>query len=552
MLRRRDVPSAGGPQMAAGEPPGEADEPQPGSSGEPPPGSPGAAGPGAGDGGSEDIHRRHVRGSALLVLGRAVAMVIGMATQVVIVRALTKEDFGAFAYALALASAARILLSLGQGRALSRFMAGYEEEHDYPRMFGAMFLAVGTIVTTSVLFIGAFFLFSEALVGSAVGDDAIRLVLVLLLLSPLEALDQVFVSIFAVFSKPGAIFFRKHLLAPSLRLVVVVLLVLTGSGVMFVAVGYVLAALVGVLLYVGLLLRVLRERGLLKEFDPRRIVVPFRAVFSFSFPLITGELALLSLTTGGVFVLAFYHSTVEVADYRAVFSSARLNTAVTSSFSTLFLPVIARLYARADLEGLRRSYWNTATFVAVLTFPVFALTGPLAPAFTVTLFGERYAESATVLSILAVGYYINVMLGFNAYALQVCGRIRYLVVVNVFVAVLNIALCFLFAPRWAAVGIALANCIALVSQNLLNQWALRGSLRTGFIPRGSLGAYGVIALGAGALWAFQLLVSPGFVLGLVAAGLVSFAVLMGSRNALRLRESFPELARLPLLGRVLR
>ncbi|HEX6248373.1 MAG TPA: oligosaccharide flippase family protein [Nocardioidaceae bacterium] len=552
MLRRRDVPSTGGPRMAASEPPDEGDEPAAGAAGEPPSGSPGAPGPGIGDSGSDDIHRRHVRGSALLVMGRAVAMVIGMATQVVIVRALTKEDFGAFAYALALASAARILLSLGQGRALSRFMAGYEEDRDYPRMFGAMFLAIGTIVTTSVLFIGAFFLFSEALVGSAVGDDAIRLVLVLLLLSPLEALDQVFVSIFAVFSKPGAIFFRKHLLAPTLRLVVVVLLVLTGSGVMFVAVGYVLAALVGVLMYVGLLVRVLRERGLLQEFDPRKIVIPFRAVFSFSFPLITGELALLSLTTGGVFVLAFYHSTVEVADYRAVFSSARLNTAVTSSFSTLFLPVIARLYARADMEGLRRSYWNTATFVAVLTFPVFALTGPLAPSFTVTLFGERYAGSATVLSILAVGYYINVMLGFNAYALQVCGRIRYLVVVNVFVAVLNIALCFLFAPQLAAVGIALANCIALVSQNLLNQWVLRGSLGTGFIARGSLGAYGVIALGAGTLWAFQLLASPGFVVSLVAAGLVSFAVLMGSRNALRLGESFPELLRLPLLGRLLR
>ena len=56
------------------------------------------------------------------------------------------SDFGAFGYALALAAAGRTLLSLGQGKLLSRFMAKYEEERDFDRMFGSMFLAVGTIV----------------------------------------------------------------------------------------------------------------------------------------------------------------------------------------------------------------------------------------------------------------------------------------------------------------------------------------------------------------------------------------------------------------------
>ena len=53
-------------------------------------------------------------------------------------RTLTKPEFGAFEYALTLAGSARILLSLGQGRLLSRFMATYDEEgvpwvldHDY-------------------------------------------------------------------------------------------------------------------------------------------------------------------------------------------------------------------------------------------------------------------------------------------------------------------------------------------------------------------------------------------------------------------------------------
>lgn len=500
---------------------------------------------------ASDIHRSHLRGSTLLTFGRGVSLLLGMATQVIIVRTLTKADFGAFAFALALAAAARMALSLGQGRALSRFLAAYEERREYPKMFGAILLAVGTILITSVVGIGALYLFSQSLIAPAMdSDEAVNTVLILLFLSPLEAFDQVFVSLFAVFSKPRAIFFRKYVLGPGLRLVVVLILAFTGASVTFLALGYVLAALAGVALYMGLLVGMLRERDLVKEFNPRRVVLPFKAVFGFSLPLIAGDLALLSLTSGGVFVLTIYHSTVEVANYRSVFSAARMNTAVAASFSTLFLPVIARLFARDDIDGVRTSYWSTAAFVAVFTFPAFALTGPLAPSTTVTLFGARYAESATVLSILAVGYYISSILGFNAYALQVGGRIRFVVLVNVLVAVVNIGLCFALAPRFGAVGVAAANCIALVGQNLLNQWALRSTIRTAFVDRRFLWCYGVIIGSAALLWVFQILVKPGFVVSVACAAAASCAVVVTSRRTLQLGTTFPELRRVPLLGRM--
>jgi O-antigen/teichoic acid export membrane protein len=282
------------------------------------------------------------------------------------------------------------------------------------------------------------------------------------------------------------------------------------------------------------------------------VVVPYRAVFQFSFPMITGEISFLSLSVGGVFVLGMYHSTVEVADYRAVFSAARLNTAVTTSFATLFLPMIAKLHGRGNLVGLRDTYWNTAAFVAVLTFPIFALTGPLSSATTVTLFGERYAESATILSVLAIGYYVSVLCGFNAYALQVCGRLRYLVVVNVVIAVGNIGLCLALAPRYAAVGAAAANCIAMVVQNLLNQAALRKSLNSGLVRRTCWGAYFAIAVFTATLWGFEILVSPGMMLSVAAAALASLGVLLASRRALQLADTFPELGRIPIVRWVIR
>jgi O-antigen/teichoic acid export membrane protein len=504
-----------------------------------------------GKGDARELRRSQVRGSTLLVVGRVVTLLLTTVTQVVVVRALTKSDFGAFSYALALAAAGRTVLSLGQGRLLSRFMAKYEEHRDYDRMFGAVVLAVGTILITSLVGLALFLIFPNQLMNTH--DPAtVQVVLILVVLAPLEALDQVFVSIFAVFSAPGAIFFRKYLFTPGLRLAVVLLLAFTGSSVTFLAIGYVAAGLVGLVVSVAVLLRVLRERGVLQHMRPRRVRLPFRAVFSFSTPLITGELLQLSLVVGGVVVLAHFQPAEEVASYRAVFNPARLNTAVLGAFVPLFLPLAARLFERNDVDGLRRAYWHTGAFVAVLTFPIFALTGPLAHDLTHLLFGERYSGSALILALLSIGYYFNTALGFNAYTLQVCERLRFLVGVNVSIAALNIGLSLLLVPRFGAVAVAIANLVALVVQNVVNQLALRRSIRTGFIDGGCLRCYLVILVCAVVLWTFQWTVRPGLVIGLIGATVASLIVLVASRSAIELEQNFPELRRVPVLRWLLR
>lgn len=494
------------------------------------------------------MRRRHVRGSSLLLVGRGLSLLFTTATQVVVVRALTKSDYGAFAYALVLAGAGQTLLSLGQGRLLSRFMAKYEEERDYDRMFGSMALAVGTILATSAVAVAVLFVFSGQLIAPTVNSPAnVRVVLILVFLGPLMALDQTFVALFAVFSRPKAIFFRKYIFTPGLQLAVVLVLALTGASVTFLAVGYLTAGAIGIAVYAVVAFQVLRQRGLLRHLHPRRLILPYRAVFSFSLPLITNELFVLTLNVVGVIILGHYHSTVGVASYRAVVSPARLNNAVVQSFVPMFLPLAARLFHRGDIRGLNRSYWQTAAAVAVLSFPIFAVTGPLAPQVTVTLFGARYADSSLVLEILSLGYFFSVALGFNAYTLQVCERIKYLVWVNVAAIALNIVVSLALVQRYGAVGIAVANLVALVVQNLLNQWALRRELGTAFIDRSCLGLYAMIVAASAALWIFRELVHPNLVVGLLAAGVVSLVVLFTSRSAIELSETFPEIRRVPVL-----
>ena len=66
----------------------------------------------------EPVDRHHattkqIRGSSLLLVGRLITVVVNYAVQVVIVRYLTKSDFGAFAYALSIEAFVETLIALG-------------------------------------------------------------------------------------------------------------------------------------------------------------------------------------------------------------------------------------------------------------------------------------------------------------------------------------------------------------------------------------------------------------------------------------------------------
>jgi O-antigen/teichoic acid export membrane protein len=496
--------------------------------------------------------RQHVRGSMLLLAGRLLSLLFTTATQVVLVRALTKGDYGVFAYAFTLVASGRILLSLGQGQLLSRFMTKYEEEHDFPRMFGSILLAVGTIFATSSVVLLAYAFFAGPLLGSSLDDPrAIKVLLILMFCAPLQALDQVFVSIFAVFSRPTAIFFRKYIVTPLLQLVVVVAIWRVHGSVFWLATGYVVTSFLGIAIYAVLLVRVLRERKILYRFRLSRLILPWKEVFAFSIPTMTTQLEFVITNMGTVVLLGVYGGARDVAAYRAVFPAARLNQVVYQTFVTMFLPMAARLFARGDHKGMRNSYWQTSMFLAVSTFPIFIMTTVFAHATTVTLFGDRYSSSGWVLAATAFGYYFSVTLGFNAYVLQVYGRLRFLVLSNVGSLVVNMGLAFVLIPPFGAVGAAIAGGGAMVGQNVVNQIVLGRTLHGAGKGESFVGPYLVIAGVSVALGAFQLVVHPGIVMALVVTTVASLVILRLNRTAMRLANTFPELLKVPLLGRFL-
>ena len=496
------------------------------------------------------MNARQIRGSSLLLVGRVLGLAIDFIAQVVLVRYLTKDDYGAFALALSLVAIGTTISLLGLERTLGRFAPIYEEQGDHGLVWGTILTIFATVASLGLVVILVVHAFAGA-IGVVVADElALAVVLILIAMAPLQALDSLLVAMFATFGSPRSIFVRRYVVAPLLQLGVAVAVALSGAGVRELALGYVVVTALGIAVYLVVLVRLLRERGLLAGLRRATLRLPIRAIFGFSLPLLTSDLVFVLRGSITILLLGMFAGTAPVADFRAVLPLAVQLLFVATSFRLIFTPGASRLFARDRHVELNELYWQTAAWIAVLTFPVFVTGLALAEPVAVLLFGEPYRASGGILSILVIGYYLNGAVGFNSLTLRVFGRVRYMVAVDLLTAAIGLSLTLVLIARAGAMGAAVGTTLSFVLQNVLYQWGLRTRTTVAAFDRRYVATYASIVVGALVVVALQVVLRPPFAVGLVVAAVVSLAVVGGNRRTLRVLEAYPELARYAPLRRL--
>lgn len=493
--------------------------------------------------------RQHIRGSTILFAGRLLSLALNFGVQVLTVRYLAKSDYGAFAYALSIAAMGASVALFGLDKAVARFIPIYEERGEEEKVLGTIVMTLLAILLIGAALVVLFLGMRGFLEARLIQDPlAVSLLLIIILLAPLQALDAWFQGLFAVFAEPRAIFARRYLLGPGLKLAAVLLVIFSRQDVYMLATGYLAGGLLGFLAYAAMLRRLFQARGIRVRAALARIVFPVREVFSFSTPLLTSDVVNILKSTFVIILLEYFASTTQVAEFRAVVPVAGLNLVVMQSFKFLYTPAAARLYAKEDSKGINELYWRTATWIAVFSFPVFAASFSLARPLTVLLFEERYASSAAVLALLALGNYWNAAFGFNAYTLRVFGKVRFIVAIDLLSALIGVLLNLFLIPRYGAIGAAIGTTAALIIYNLFNHAGLLLGTKIDLFQGRYLRVYASIALAASTLFAVDQLFDPGFIAGALLIGLLSLLLLAINWQIMDAARMFPELRRLPIVG----
>jgi O-antigen/teichoic acid export membrane protein len=489
----------------------------------------------------------NIRASSAMLLGQVSALAVSFVVQIVVVRHLTKVDYGAFAWALSVVLLLQSVMSLGLDRASARFLAMFDERRDYQRLFG--FIA---IETTVLLGLGTLVVATTWAVGYgwaplAPSHRAVTVLLLLVPLAPLQAIDTIVVEMFAVFASPWSVFMRRYVLEPLLRLIVAVLLVTNNQRSYFLAVGYVVVAVAGLTTYLVLLVRLFKRIGLSAHFAPRSFVWPWRETARFCVPLLLTTLVAVATTEGAAIALGLTSGPTAVAQFRAVQPFAALNLVALYSFTTLFTPAIARMAARGSTSGVRLLYWRTALWVATLTFPVMVVTTVFAHQFVDLVLGQRYASSAAVLSVLSVGYYVNAALGYNGLTVQVLGRSTWVFITSCVTLMTAIVALTLLARSFGAPGAAVGVLVTLLVHNALKQAGLGFGLDIHVLDRDHLLMLGRVTVLTLALAAVDAFASPPLWSAIVATFCAWLLLIRWSRHSLQVDSSFPEIVRMPLV-----
>ncbi len=494
--------------------------------------------------GHENDAVNSIRGSTLLLMGRILSVGLNFISQILLVRYLSKADYGAWAYALSVVSFFQVISSFGFKNAISRYLPYYSERKDYPKMFGLLLLVAATIALLSTVVIMLVFLFPslpQKLVGQ--NDFPVLIMTILIFAVPIESFDRALMALFASLDKPLAIFWRKHLLSPALKLTLVLIVIYFHKNLYFLSYGYITVGMTGLVLYSALLIRVLKNRSAQTPRSIRSVQFPVRELYGFSIPLFTTEMMAMLLLTADTFFLGYFHGTETLATYRVILPLAQLNTMIKMTFSLLFMPAVARLWAKGNHQAMHQLYWQTAQWLTLLSFPIFALTFASAENLTALFYGERYQSSYLYLQILAAAYFFDISLGFNALTLKVAGRIRYIVTINIIAVTANIILNFLLIPEWGGLGAAIATALSVMIHALLKQTGLAGvgsvpALNAAYISRMVL-----FVTCTALLYAFFTLTGSHIIIEILLIGLVWLLLL----RSLNIGDVFPELKKIPFL-----
>jgi O-antigen/teichoic acid export membrane protein len=139
----------------------------------------------------------------------------------------------------------------------------------------------------------------------------------------------------------------------------------------------------------------------------------------------------------------------------------------------------------------------------------------------------------------------------------VYGKLKYIVVINILAALINVAINLLLIPLYGPLGAACGTCGTMILHNIMKQAGLRFGTGISVFEWKYFQVYLGIIMGAVVLLLVQIAMpnnyswkEPYIYVSFALAAVVALLVVGLNRKSLNVGETFPELLRFPLVRRV--
>lgn len=192
---------------------------------------------------------------------------------------------------------------------------------------------------------------------------------------------------------------------------------------------------------------------------------------------------LLSMITNwtAILVLGIWGTEEDIGTFSIASRTVMVTSLVLMSVNSISAPKFATLYKNGEIKALGLTARNTTKLTTFMASPLLLLF-LFYPKGVMQIFGSDFESGTILLSILAIGQFVNVASGSVGYLLMMTGNESLMRNIAAFIAAMSVFLNIVFISFYGAVGAAIVTTICLSLQNIISVYLVWVRLRIFTVP----------------------------------------------------------------------
>lgn len=206
-------------------------------------------------------------------------------------------------------------------------------------------------------------------------------------------------------------------------------------------------------------------------------------LLSTSLPLLLVASMHLVMSWTDTVMLGIWSDSRQVGIYNVAMKTATLTNLLIVAVSSIAAPKFAALYEQDRRDELASLVHDVTKLLLMCAVPLL-LVFLAVPSFILLIFGEEFTAGSGALRLLALGQFVNVVLGAAGHLLIMTGHEKDMRNVTLTVAVANILLNLALVPGYGIIGAATATTLSLSATGLFAMLLVRRRLSIRLVPLG--------------------------------------------------------------------
>ena len=397
-----------------------------------------------------------IKGSLMTAVGAASSMIFQFLSITLIIRIISKEDFGIYALVLVIANFLNIFSGLGLEMSIVKFISSIKELEKKFTFAPTIIIRLSFIAVNVILLIifGNDFL----AIFNFTATNLLPIIIILFVLSNFRDLFYNLLQGLNLFRKYALVQIVTSILRVAILIVIILLKKLSLQSILLIEVYVVLFA---VLLQLSLI--------------PYKLIFHWKLDFDniirilrFSLPLYLTSLLSIIYNQVSIFIIGLYLNPASIASYDVANKIPLATKKGFQSFIIVFYPNVSKLFSKGETDNaiilINKSLFTFSIVINLLVFLCFIFNKEI----ILLLFSEKYLSSTLAFSLLIVAFYFNSISNIMGYSLVSAG----LPAVNLKISIISSAISLLGAiimvPTWGFMGAVYSFVLATFSSLLFN------------------------------------------------------------------------------------